>query len=171
MTMTSKFSDMTSLLISFGIVLFHLSGLVAGLSFISISSPVLGLWQFSFTKEWPEIRKPEIFPSKFCPISRDWEELGKPNLPRMFAITCYWMLQNARLTAFTVSELLRENQQEGGEGGGGTTHFPPMRLGLKNSYIENSEKVLCFESLVKKHKKCSKNFPSSLRYIFTVIWK
>ena len=167
--MTSKFSDMTSLLISFGIVLFHLSGLVAGLSFISISSPVLGLWQFSFTKEWPEIRKPEIFPSKCCPISRDWEELGNPNLPRMFVITCYWMLQNARLTAFTVSELLRENQQEGEEGG--YYPLPPVRLGLKNSYIENPEKVLCFESLVKKHKKCSKNFPSSLKYIFTVIWK
>ena len=27
---------------------------------------------------------------------------------------CYWMLQNAKVTAFTVSELLRENQQ--GEG-------------------------------------------------------
>ena len=25
----------------------------------------------------------------------------------------YWMLQNARVTAFTVSELLRENQQGG----------------------------------------------------------
>ena len=37
------------------------------------------------------------------------------------------MLRNARVTAFTVSELLRENQQ-GGEGGGGK--ITPHRLGL-----------------------------------------
>ena len=153
--MTSKFSDMTSLLISFGIVLFHLSGLGAGLSFISISSPVLGLWQFSFTKEWPEIRKPEIFPSKFCPISRDWEELGNPNLPRMFAITCYWMLQNARLTAFTFSELLRENQQEGGEGGGGgvTTHFPPNEIRLKKQLYWKLRKSFVFRVISEKAQK------------------
>ena len=41
-------------------------------------------------------------------------------------IKCYWILQNIRVTAFTVSELLRENQQGGGE----VTH-PPPRLGLK----------------------------------------
>ena len=29
------------------------------------------------------------------------------------------MLQNARVTAFTVSELVRQNQQGGGGGGGG----------------------------------------------------
>ena len=38
-------------------------------------------------------------------------------------ITCYWMLQNTRVTAFTVSELLMENQQ------GGLS--PPSRLGLR----------------------------------------
>ena len=37
------------------------------------------------------------------------------------------MLQNARAAAFTVSELLRENQQDGG-GGGAITPFPPLRL-------------------------------------------
>ena len=40
------------------------------------------------------------------------------------------MLQNARVTAFTVSELLKENQQ-----GGGSVKLPPpprsSRLGLK----------------------------------------
>ena len=151
MTMTSKFSDMTSLLISFGIVLFHLSGLVAGLSFISISSPVLGLWQFSFTKEWPEIRKPEIFPFKCCPISRDWEELGNPNLPRMFVITCYWMLQNARLTAFTVSELLRENQQEGEEGG--VLPTPPSEIRLKKQLYWKPRKSFVFRVISEKAQK------------------
>ena len=27
---------------------------------------------------------------------------------------CYWMLQNAKVRAFTVSELWRENQRKGG---------------------------------------------------------
>ena len=36
------------------------------------------------------------------------------------------MLQNARAAAFTVSELLRENQQDAGGGGG--TPFLPLRL-------------------------------------------
>ena len=35
------------------------------------------------------------------------------------------MLQNARVVAFTVSELLKENQQ------GGKITLPPHRLGLK----------------------------------------
>ena len=39
------------------------------------------------------------------------------------------MRQNARVTAFTVFELLRENQQ--GEGGGVNLLSAPARLGLK----------------------------------------
>ena len=31
----------------------------------------------------------------------------------MYLIKCYWILQNARVTAFTISELLRENQKGG----------------------------------------------------------
>ena len=42
-------------------------------------------------------------------------------------IKCYWVLENIRVTAFTVSELLRENQQ----GEGGKVTHPPPRLGLK----------------------------------------
>ena len=44
------------------------------------------------------------------------------------------MVQNARVTAFAISELLREKQQkeEKGEGGGRVKlPFPPPRLGLK----------------------------------------
>ena len=109
--MTLQFCDMTSSSIFFNVVLFALSRLVAGSSFMSISSLVLKLWQFSFIKDWPEIRKSEIPPSEFCPISGDWGELWIPNLAQMSLIKCYWMLQNARVTAFTVSELLRENPQ------------------------------------------------------------
>ena len=117
MTMTSQFSDMTSTSNFFDVVLFLLSSLVTGPSFMSISSLVLELWQFSFVSDWPEIRKSEIPPSEFFPISGDWGELWIPNLARMFLIECYLMLQNAMVTAFTIFELLRENQL--GERGGG----------------------------------------------------
>ena len=50
----------------------------------------------------------------FCPISEDWRMLGMPNFARMSLIKSYQMLQNASVTAFTISELLRENRQ--GEG-------------------------------------------------------
>ena len=116
MTMTSQFSDMTSTSNFFDVILFLLSSLVTGPSFMSISSLVLELWQFSFIRDWPEIRKSEIPPSEFCPISGDWDELWIANLARMSLIECYWMLQNSRVTAFTgftVFELLMENQLGG----------------------------------------------------------
>ena len=52
-----------------------------------------------------------------CPKSGGWGELGIPNLARVTLIRCYWMLGNASVTAFTLSELLRENER--GRGGGG----------------------------------------------------
>ena len=117
MTMTSQFADMTSCL-------------GTGLSFMSISSLVLELWKFSFIMDWPEIRKSEIPLSKFRPISGDWGELGIPNLARICLMKYYWMLQNAKVTSFTVSVLLRENQQ-----GGKTT--PPPRLGLTRVFLRS----------------------------------
>ena len=39
------------------------------------------------------------------------------------------MVKNTRVTAFTVSEFLKENQQWGEGGGGGWNYLPP-RLGL-----------------------------------------
>ena len=123
--MTSQYSDITSSSIFFDVVLFLLSSLVTGPSFMSISSLVLELWQFSFIRDWPEIRKLEIPPSDFCPIFGDWGELGISNVVRMSLIKCDWMPQNARVTALTVSELLRENKQ------GGKINPPsPPRLGL-----------------------------------------
>ena len=101
MTSTSNFFD---------VVLFLLSSLVTGPSFMSISSLVLELWQFSFIRDWPEIRKSEIPPSELCPISGDWGKLWILNLARISLIDCYWMLQNSRITAYTDFELLRENQ-------------------------------------------------------------
>ena len=44
-------------------------------------------------------------------MSEDWRKLGIPSLARMFLMKTYHMLENARVTAFTVSELFRENQK------------------------------------------------------------
>ena len=64
-------------------------------------------------RDLPENHKLEIPPSEFFPISGDWGKLGKTNLARVFLMKWYLMLQNARVTVLTVSELLRENQQSG----------------------------------------------------------
>ena len=96
---------------------------------LSISSLVLELWQFPFIKEWPEIRNSDIVLSGFCPIYADRGDLGIPVLAQIFLMKCYWMLQNARITAFTVSELLRENQP----GGGGSKITPPTQIRLKGA--------------------------------------
>ena len=75
-TMMSQFSEMTSTSIFFEVVVFLLSSLVTGPSFMSISWLVLELWQFSFIRDWPEIRKSEIPTSEFCPLSEDWSKFG-----------------------------------------------------------------------------------------------
>ena len=48
------------------------------------------------------------------------------------------MLQNARVTAFTVFELLMGNQQ----GGGGVKLPPPPRLGLRAKTLANYQQKL-----------------------------
>ena len=101
-------SDVTPVSEFFDTAVFLFSSLVTGPSFTSISLLVLELWQFSSVKGWPEIWKSEIPPSEFCPISGAWGKSGIPDLSRMSPMKCYWMLQNASFTAFTVSELLRE---------------------------------------------------------------
>ena len=70
-----------------------------------------GVMTIFFYKELTRNPQIGIPPPEFCPISGDQGELGIPNLVRISPIKCYWMLKNARVTAFTVSELLRENQQ------------------------------------------------------------
>ena len=53
------------------------------------------------------------------------------------------MLQNARVAAFTVSELLRENQQ----GGRGITLLP-LRLGLAESLQDFKNKIKFWNPLI-----------------------
>ena len=64
-----------------------------------------------FIEDLPEIEKSEIPPSEIGSISEDWNNLGMLNLARMSLIKCHWMLQNARATAFFVSELLRKTHR------------------------------------------------------------
>ena len=97
-----------------------------------ISSLVLELWQFSFLRDWPEIRKSEMPTSEFFPIFGDWGELWIPHLAWRPLIECYSMLQNSRVTAFTVFELLRENQLVCVGGGVKITPPPSPRLGVKH---------------------------------------
>ena len=72
-----------------------------------------GIITISFYKGSPEIRTWEIPTSEFCSICGDWEELCIPNLAWLSLIECYWMLQNSKVTAFTIFELLKENQLGG----------------------------------------------------------
>ena len=67
-------------------------------------------------------RNPEIgnIPVWVSSISEDWGELWIPNLARMSLTEYYRMLQNSRVTALTVFELLRENQL------GGRVKLPPL---------------------------------------------
>ena len=114
--MKSQFSDMASSWIFFDVALFLLLNLVTGPNFRLITSLILELWLFPYTRDWTEIRKLQIPLPEFCPISGDWGELGIQKLAQAFLIKsyyCYWMLQNTRTTAFTAFELLRENQQGG----------------------------------------------------------
>ena len=93
----SQFAEMKSLSKFFEVVLCFLWFLVTGPSFMSISSLVLQLRQFSFTRDWSEIWTWKIPSSKFCPISRDWGKLETPNLAGIFLIKYYWIRQIARL--------------------------------------------------------------------------
>ena len=133
--MATQFTDMKSSLIFFDVAMFLLSSLVIGSSIMLISSLVLELWQFLFINDWREIRKPKIPTSDFCPISGDSDKLRLPNLARMFVIKCYWKLANSRVTAFTVFELVNENQQWEGE-------LPPApRIGLIRKSLQKFSKV------------------------------
>ena len=66
-------------------------------SFMSLSFLVLELWQFLFIRDWQEIGKSKILLSGF--------RLGRvkdTNFIAMSRMKCCWMLQNARVTIFTV---------------------------------------------------------------------
>ena len=106
--MTPQFPDITSSSNLFDVAVFLLSILVTGPSSMSVSLLVLELGHFLY-KGLTRTREIRNTPH-FCPLTEDWEKLGILNLAQMFVIKCYRMLQIARVTALTVSELLRQNQ-------------------------------------------------------------
>ena len=76
----------------FDVVLFLLSSLVTGRSFMSISSLVLELSQFSFIRDWPEIRKSEN--TLVWVLPNIWR-LGRVMDTKFDANVCNRMLLNA----------------------------------------------------------------------------
>ena len=129
--MKSQFSDMTSSKIFFNNVLFLLSSLVTGQSFMSISSLVLKLWQFPFIRDWPEIRKSEIPVWVLLNIRRlrrirnnVWHECLEKNVTQRCKMP--------GLQLFTISKLLRENKR-------GKLPLPPPRTQIRvNMYFRKS---------------------------------
>ena len=90
---------------------------------VNIITGVIAIFVYKGLTKNPEIGKTL---SELCPISEDWDKLGILNLARMFLTKRFCMLQNARVTAFTASELLRKNLQGGG--GGGRQKLPPLPI-------------------------------------------
>ena len=126
--MTSKFASMMSSPIFFDVVVFFLSSLVNGPSFVSILSLVLELWQFSFIKDWPEIRKSEIAPSEFWIIFGDWDELRIPNLARMSIIKLLNAAKCQRHSFHRCWVIKGKPTKRGG------VKLPPSRLGLRTCH-------------------------------------
>ena len=83
MTMTLQFSDMTSSWNFFDVIFCLFSGLVTGPSFMSISSLVLELWQFSFI--------------------RDWHEIPKSGKTSVWVLQNIWRLEQVRNTKFGIN--------------------------------------------------------------------
>ena len=79
----------------------------------------------------------------------DWGELWTPNLAQMFLIEFYEMLQNFRVTVFTIFELLRENQLVVG----GKITSPPhththTQIRVKNTIILSKEITANFNHII-----------------------
>ena len=72
----------------FNVALFLLPSLVTVPSFMSIPPLVLELWQFSFIRDWPEMRKLEIPSSEIWPISGDRGKLGILDCGQMSLTKC-----------------------------------------------------------------------------------
>ena len=97
----------------FGVLLILLSSVITGPSFMSILSMVLELWQFSFTRNWPETQKiPPVWV-----LLNIWVDLGIPTLAQMSLIKCQCLLQIGRVTTLTISELIRVTQHRTTGGG------------------------------------------------------
>ena len=136
MTTTSQFADMTSSSVFFwrcfvSFVKFsYCSWFMSSFMFQVLCQYHQWFWSYNnvLLQGLTKNSEIEIPLSEFCQISGDWGESGITNLARVFLMKCYWMLQNAKVTAFFVSKLLSENE------------IPP-RLGLKLGNIRKISKL------------------------------
>ena len=139
----SQFINMTSSSDLFDVVFFLLSSLVTDISFISIPSLVLELWQFQFIyiKDWPEIQKLEKNLSEFFPISRVWrlEQIRDVKFGTDACIKMLLNVQNTRVTVFNAFELLKEKQQ-----GGKITPRPRPLLIPRLVLNYHLKEIICF---------------------------
>ena len=102
-------------------------------------------WSYDnfFIRDWPEIQKFEIPLPGFCPIPGDWREVEIPSLARMSLIKFYWILQNARVTAFYRFWVIKGKPKGQKAGGGKITPPPPPippRLGLTKKIYHHISK-------------------------------
>ena len=108
--MTSQLADMASSPIFFDVFLFFLPSFSRSKFYVNamIGSGVITIFVYKGLTGNSEIGNTSVC---VLPIAGDWDELGILSFAQMSLIKCYWMLQNARVLAFTVFDLLRENQQ------------------------------------------------------------
>ena len=87
---------------------------------------------------WPEIRKLEMTPSEFRPISGDWSELGIPNLAE---ISNKKLLNATKCKDYSFCYFWVIKGKPTGCGGGKITHSPLPRLRLICNYLEKLGKL------------------------------
>ena len=141
MTMTSQFVDMTLWLNFFDVVLFRLSSLVTGPSFMAISSLVLELWQFFYEEL---TRNPEIRNTPVWHLPNIWG-FGRVRDTKFGTNVSNKILRNTAkcqdYSFYRFWVIKGKLTRGGGEEGRITALPPPLRLGLR----ENTKDVIDFE--------------------------
>ena len=112
MTISSQINEMTSLSDFFDVVFFSLVRFIYWYKFhVNI---ITGFWSYDNLFYKGFTRNLEIGTTHVSVFPNIWR-LGQVRDTKFGMSPMKYMLQNVRVTAFTISELLRENQQ--GEGG------------------------------------------------------
>ena len=130
MTMTSQFVDMTLWLIFFDVVLFRLSSLVTGPSFMAISSLVLELWQF-FYKELT--RNPKIRNTPVWRLPNIWG-FGRVRDTKFGINVSYKILRNVAKCqdySFYRFWVIKGKLTRGGGAGAGWNYRPPTTTQIR----------------------------------------
>ena len=118
-TMISQFANMTSSSTFLDVILFLLSSLVYWSKFHVNIITGSGVMTIYFYKGLT--RNPEIGNTLVWVLPNIWK-LGQVSDTKLGTQVSNEMLLNVRVTALTISELLRENQHEGGGGEGLPPH-------------------------------------------------